>query len=85
MLCHFTKVDPDAHRISAKNVVEPLQYSQAASYVRNVIYDIFGSLLSSTPGASWVDHARQQTILAHPPLVSLRFDEQEMPVVLKLL
>jgi hypothetical protein len=96
MLCHLSKMDPEAHRLSAKDVVEELQYlplaiEQAASYVRNITRDFTMYLADYrrrrpelhgwiAPGNRQYSHS-----LATVWLVSFGFVEREMPLALKFL
>ena len=96
MLCRLSKMDAETHRISAKDVVEELQYlplaiEQAASYVRNISRDFTIYLADYrrrrpelhawfAPGNRQYSHS-----LATVWLVSFGFVEREMPVALKFL
>jgi hypothetical protein len=96
MLCDLSKMDPEAHRLSAKDVVEELQYlplaiEQAASYVRNITRDFTMYLADYrrrrpelhgwiAPGNRQYSHS-----LATVWLVSFGFVRREMPVALKFL
>ena len=96
MLCHLSKMDPEAHRISAKDVVEELQYlplaiEQAASYVRNVTRD-FSRYLADyrrrrSELHSWIAPGNRQYwhSLDTVWLVSFEFVEREMPAALRFL
>ena len=96
MLCHLSKMDYDAHRISAKDVVEELQYlplaiEQAASHVRNVTRDFtiyLDNYRRRRPDLhGWITPGNRQYLhsLATVWLVSFEFVQQEMPVALKFL
>jgi len=96
MLCHLSKMDPVAHRISAKEVVEELQYlplaiEQAASYVRNVTRDFTIYLADYRPRRSelhgWIPPGNRQYShsLATAWLVSFGLVEREVPAALKFL
>ena len=96
MLCHLSKMDPEAHQISAKEVVEELQYlplaiEQAASYVRNVTRDFTIYLADYRRRRSelhgWIPLGNRQYShsLATAWLVSFGLVEREVPAAFKFL
>src|SRR5271155_5126603 len=96
MLCHLSKMDLEAHRLSAKDVVEELQYlplaiEQAASYVRNITRDFtiyLADYRRRRPELhGWIALGNRQYShsLATVWLVSFGVVEREMPVALKFL
>lgn len=96
LLCHLSKMDPKVHRISAKEVVEELQYlplaiEQVASYVRNVTTYFTIYLADYRRRRSelhgWVPPGNRQYShsLATVWLVSFEFVEREMPAALRFL
>ena len=96
MLCNLAEMDQETHQLSAKEVVEELQYlplaiDQAASYVRSVTNDFTAFLidyrLRRPELHKWVPQGNRQYShsLATVWVVSLEFVERDMQIALKFL
>ena len=96
MLCHLSRMDLEAHRISANAIVEeleclPLAIEQVASYVRHVTHDFTAYLADYGRRRRelhwWIAQSNRQYShsLATVWLVSFAVVEQEISVALKFL